>query len=95
MTTKSSVVYIDSGCSFSSTRLSQMLAAKGLNNEVTSFIILYCRKCRFWAQFVELMICRTLYGKNYVTNLCRKFHAIFTFSAIEQTPTEDKAISSH
>ena len=34
MTTKSSVVYIDSGCGFSSTRLTQMLAAKGLNSEV-------------------------------------------------------------
>jgi hypothetical protein len=35
MTTKSSVVYIDSGCGFNSTRLTQMLATKGLlNNEV-------------------------------------------------------------
>ena len=34
MTTKSNVVYIDSGCGFNSTRLTQMLAAKGLNNEV-------------------------------------------------------------
>ena len=34
MTTKSNVVYIDSGCGFNSTRLTQILAAKGLNNEV-------------------------------------------------------------
>ena len=37
MTTKSSVVYFDSGCSFNSTRLTQMLAAKGLNNEVAHY----------------------------------------------------------
>ena len=37
MTTKSSVVYIDSGWCFSLTWLTQMLAAKGLNNEVIRY----------------------------------------------------------
>ena len=39
MMTKSSVVYINSGCSFSSTRLTQMLATKGLNKEVICHVL--------------------------------------------------------
>lgn len=33
MTTNSSVVYVDSGCSYSSTRLMQILSSKGLKEE--------------------------------------------------------------
>ena len=51
MTTKSSVMYIDSGSDFSSTRLSQMLVAKGLNNEVTSITRLYCRNFMLFSHF--------------------------------------------
>lgn len=34
MTTGCSVVYVDSGCGFSSTRLMQMLSSRGLKDEV-------------------------------------------------------------